>query len=62
MEDLLRGDRVVVRTSNMKISHRRLADDVKTLHQNHAARFFFFIQPIKSVIRGVVVDIAFVKS
>ena len=50
---------------NMKISRRRLADYVKTLHQKRAARearLFFFIQPIKSSICGVVVDVAFVKS
>ena len=34
MKDLLLWARVVVRTSNIKISRRRLADYVKTLHQN----------------------------
>ena len=33
VKDLLLRARVVVRTSNMKISRRRLADYVKTLHQ-----------------------------
>ena len=33
MKDLLLQARVVVRTSNMKILRRRLADYVKTLHQ-----------------------------
>ena len=33
MKDLLLRARVVVRTSNMKISRRHLADYVKTLHQ-----------------------------
>ena len=33
MKDLLLRARVVVRTSNMKISRRRLADYDKTLHQ-----------------------------
>ena len=33
MKDLLLRARVVVRTSNMKISRRRLADNVKTLQQ-----------------------------
>ena len=33
MKDLLLRARVVVRTSNMKISRRRLADYVKTLRQ-----------------------------
>ena len=49
----------------MKISRRRLADYVKTLHQKcaaRAARLFFFIQPIKSLICGVVVDVAVVTS
>ena len=63
MKDLLLRARVVVRTSNMKISRGRLADYVKTLHQKaRAARLFFFIQPIKSLICGVVVDVAVVKS
>ena len=42
-----------------------LADFVKTLHQKRAARaarLFLFIQPIKSLICGVVVDVAVVKS
>ena len=49
----------------MKISRRRLADYVKTLHQKgaaRAARLFFFIQPIKSLTCGVVVDVAVVRS
>ena len=53
------------RNSNMKISRRRLADCVKTLHKKRAARaarLFFFIQPMKSLICGVVVDVAVVKS
>ena len=33
VKDLLLGARVVARTSNMKISRRRLADYVKILHQ-----------------------------
>ena len=33
MKELLLRASVVVKTSNMKISHRRLADYVKTLHQ-----------------------------
>ena len=64
MKDLLLRARVVVRTSNMKISRLRLPDYVKTLHQkacSRAARLFFFIQPIKSLIFGVVVDVADVK-
>ena len=37
-KDLLLRARVVVRTSNMKISRRCLADYVKKLHQNKACR------------------------
>ena len=65
MKDLLLRVRVVVRTSNIKISRRRLADYVKTLHKKRAARaarLFFFIQPVKSMICGVAVDVAAVKS
>ena len=66
MKDLLPRARVVVRTSDMKISRRRLADYVKTLHLKRAARaarlFFFIHEPIKSLICGVVVDVAVVKS
>ena len=61
MKDLLLRARVVV----MKISRRRLVDFVKTLHQKYAARaarLFLFIQLIKSLIYGVVVDVAVVKS
>ena len=50
MEDLLLGVLVVVRTSNMKISRRRLADYVKKLQQKACrtcSRIFFLIQPIK---------------
>ena len=67
-KDLLLQARVVVRTSNMIITHRRLPDYVKTLHQKkraaRAARLFFFIQLIKSLICGVFVDVdvAVVKS
>ena len=50
--------RVVVRTSNMKISRRRCTKK----RAARAARLFFFIQPIKSLICGVVVDVAVVKS
>ena len=60
MKDLLRRARAVVTTSNMKISRRRLADYVKTLHKKRAARaarLSFFIQLIKSLISGVVVDV-----
>ena len=53
MKDLLLWALVVVRTSKMKISRPRLADHVKKLHQKHAARaarLFFLIQPMKSLI------------
>ena len=56
MKDLLLRARVVVRTSNMKISRRPLADYVKTLHQKACSTIISFIQPIKSLICGVVVD------
>ena len=59
MKDLLHRARVVVRTSNMKISRRRLADYTKK-RATRAARLFFFIQPIKSLICAV--DVAVVKS
>ena len=65
MKDLLLRARVVVRTLNMKISRRRLADYVKPFTKKRAARaarLFFFIQPIKSLIRGAVVDASVVKS
>jgi len=42
MKDLLLQARVVVRTSNMKISRRRLADYVKTLHQKACRTIIFF--------------------
>ena len=49
----------------MTIARRRLADFVKTFYQKRAARaarLFLFIQLIKSLICGVVVDVAVVKS
>ena len=51
VEDLLLWARVVVRTSSMKISRRRLADYVKNCTKKpaaRAARLFFLIQPTKS--------------
>ena len=51
MKDLLRRARAVVTTSNMKISRRRLADYTS----KHCTKFF--IQLIKSLICGVVVDV-----
>ena len=56
-------DNVVVRTSNMNISRRRLADYVKRKHNGRhvraarAGRLFFIIRPIKSIIFGVVVAV-----
>ena len=50
MEDLPLWARVVVRTSNMKISRRRLADYVNNCTKKlaaRAARLCFLIQPIK---------------
>jgi len=50
----------------MKISRRRLADYTSKhctkKRAAHAARLFFFIQTIKSLICGFVVDVAVVKS
>ena len=67
MKDLLLRAPVVVRTSDMKISRRRLPG---RLRQNNASKcvlhvqyhLLFVIQPIKSLICGVVVDNADVKS
>ena len=56
---------VVVRTSNLKISRRPLADYVKHCTKKRAARaarLFFLVQPIKSLIYGVVVVVAVVIS
>ena len=72
MKDLLLRARVVVRTSNMKISRRRWHTSSKHCTKKRAARptraagLLFFIKPIKSLICGivvdVVVDVAVVKS
>ena len=62
IEDLLRGARVVVRSSKIKITRFHLADYVKKFHQKRAARaqrLFFLIQPIKSLIGGGVVVISY---
>ena len=61
MKGLLLRARIVVRTSKMKISRLHLADYVKNCTKKRgarAARLFFLIQPIKSFICGVVVDVA----
>ena len=65
MKDLPLRAPVVVGTSNMKISRRPLADYVKNCIKNRAARaarLFFLIQPIKSLICGVVEVIAVVNT
>ena len=65
MKDLPLGAPVVVRTSTMKISRSPLADYVKNCTKNRAARaarLFFLIQPIKSLICGVVEVVAVVIS
>ena len=49
MKDLLLGARVVVRTSNVKISRRRLTDYVKKLHQK-ACRTVIFPRSINQII------------
>ena len=62
-KDLLVQARVVIRTSNVKISRHRLAEYVKALHQKACRTIvFLIIQPIKSIICGIVVDFAVVKS
>ena len=56
---------VVVRTSNVKISRRPLADYVKNCTKKRAARavrLFFLVQPIKSLIYSVVVIVTVVIS
>ena len=65
MKDLLVRARVVDRTSNMKIHvvvWQTTSRHITKKRVARAARLFFFIQPIKSLICGVVVDIAVVKS
>ena len=59
---------VVMRTSNMKISCSCLADHIKKLHQKAhahaacAARLFFTIQLVQSLICGVHIAVAIVIS
>ena len=65
MEDLLLSARVVVRTSKINISRCHLAVYVKKCTKKRAARaaqLFFLVQPIKSVIYGVVTAVAVVIS
>ena len=60
MRDSMLRARVVVRSSNLKITCGRLADYVKqialksVLHVQHD--YFFLVQPIRSLICGVVFD------
>ena len=60
MRDAMLRARVVVRSSNLKIPCRCLADYVKKIalksmsHVQHD--YFFLVQPIGSLICGVVVD------
>ena len=62
MKDLLlRGD-VVARTSKVKLSCRRLTDYVTKISATRAALSLSFVQPIKSLICGVVVANAVVIS
>ena len=52
-------------TSNMKVSRRRLADNVKTLHQKACrtcTTISFLHSTSYSLICGVVVDVVVVKS
>ena len=61
MKDSPLQARVVVRTSNMKISRRHLADTSKnctTRRAARAARLFSPIQPMKSLFCGVDVAVA----
>ena len=60
-KDFLLWVRVVVRTSNMKIA-RCLADMSRNCSKKRAARLFFFVQPIKSLISGAGVAAAVVIS
>ena len=65
MKDLLQRTRVVVGVLNMQISRRHLTDYVKNCTKKRAvraARLFFLIQPIKSLICGVVFAVAVVIS
>ena len=63
MKDVLLQAHVVVRTSNEKISRCRLADYNYTRKLTaRAARLLYLIQPIKSLIFGVFVAVAVVKS
>ena len=65
MKDLLLRARVVVKTSNMKISRRHLPDYVKTLHPKACCTCStnIFLHSTNQIIDcGVVDDVAVVKS
>ena len=55
VKDLPLRARVVVRTLNMKISRRRLADYVKNIAPKSVPHDYFLQSTIKSLICGVVV-------
>ena len=64
-EDLPLQASVVVRTSKMKISRRRLTEYVRRLRQRACracSTIIFLVQPIKALIRGVVVVVAVVTA
>ena len=61
MKDLLQLARVVVRTSTTKISRRLLADYGKNFTKRRvarAARLFFIIHPIKTLVYSVEVSVS----
>ena len=65
MKDLLLRARGVDTTSNMEFSRPHLVDTSQNCIRKRAARaarLFFVIEPIKSLIFGVVVAVAVVKS
>jgi len=62
MNDLLLRGGVVVRPSKVKLSCRRLTDYVTKISAARAALLLFFVQPIKSLLCGVVVANAVVIS
>ena len=62
MKDLLLCVYVVAKTLNLEISRCHLADHVKELYESvaaRAARLFFLIQSIRSLLYGVVAAVAF---
>ena len=58
MKDLLLGVKVVVKTLNFEISRCRLANNSTRVRAARAARLFFLIYPIRSLLSGVVVAVA----